>query len=514
MVRLTRVTSALLIGLSALWFHPAVAQSPDRIIVALDVSGSMRGAPLTAAVDATNRLLRELDSDTQLDIYIFNESISLIDAARSGELLETSSLTTLSSGGFTSLFDATWELVKIADAANAPLIILTDGNDSRSDLTQDELRNRLQSVAIPLYFIAFQSKATDLSAMNELAAATTGRVFDLNTIDQLASTFRTAVTSAQSKDREVSDQAPIVIAGAVGALALLSFNTFRIWRRREGGLSSWGELLDRYQFKSSNQSSDASSTRARNAIASRLIGDTSLIAPRITSQSIRESIVIGLILLFIALFTVAGSGLFFAFLASLLTTTLLLRALAARATFKIRKEFEVDLPGSLKLIAASLSAGLSFLQALDSFSQESTSCVAKEFRRALREIEMGVTVERALGEVAKRVKSEDLRWVVYAFSIQREVGGSLAKILRTSAETIDARANLRQEIQTLSAEGRISSHILMALPPTIFLFLLLTRPSFISILWEEPIGNAMLGAVIALMALAWLWIRRLIRQEA
>ncbi|NCV44498.1 MAG: hypothetical protein EBW15_06875 [Actinobacteria bacterium] len=90
----------------------------------------------------------------------------------------------------------------------------------------------------------------------------------------------------------------------------------------------------------------------------------------------------------------------------------------------------------------------------------------------------------------------------------------MAKILQTSAETIDNRSSLRQEIRTLSTEGRISSYILMLLPPGIFLFLLATKREFISLFWVESIGQGLLVLVIMLMGLAWIWIRRLVNLAA
>ena len=80
----SRIAISILIATFTALFHPAAAQSPDRIIIALDVSGSMRGTPLTEAIAAADRLLRDVESDTQLDIYIFNRGYRLLDSARSG----------------------------------------------------------------------------------------------------------------------------------------------------------------------------------------------------------------------------------------------------------------------------------------------------------------------------------------------------------------------------------------------------------------------------------------------
>jgi len=514
MKRLPRIALVFGVLLLALLPAQAKAEPTERIIIALDVSASMRGAPLAASVAATNHLLQELDPKTQLDIYIFSQTVTLLDSAQSGESLDTSKLSTLTSGGFTSLYDAINQLSTAVRESNASLIVMTDGNDSRSRLSKDELSEQLRNFDTPIHFIAYQPKPEDLIVLEELAAITGGRIYNPESIEQLAASFRSAVNVATKPAASSLNNMPIMIASATTALALLTFNTLKIWRRREGRLDSWSELLDRYKFTPLASERSQGVKQAKNQFIARFIGDTSLVAPQIKSRALRESLTIGLFILIFGLLITLGIPLFASFALATLFSLLLLKLLVAQATNRVRIEFEAELPGSLKLLASSLAAGLSFLQALDSFSQESKNCVGKELRRALHEVQMGAAIERALGDIADRMASEDLRWVVYAFSVQREVGGSLAKILQTSAETIEARSNLRQEIRTLSAEGRISSYILMALPPTIFLFLLLTRPSFISLFWEESIGHAMLATISVLILLAWLWIRGLIRQEA
>jgi tight adherence protein B len=173
--------------------------------------------------------------------------------------------------------------------------------------------------------------------------------------------------------------------------------------------------------------------------------------------------------------------------------------------------FERELPAALKMLAGSLSAGLSFLQALSAYAEDGHEVSAREFRRALGEIQLGVPIERALESIADRMESEDLRWAVSAFAIQREVGGSLATILNSTAETIESRFELRREIQTLSAEGRISSYILMALPIGIFIFLAVVRTNYIRIFFTEPLGNLLLIFTSIGLIAAWVWMKRLVR---
>jgi tight adherence protein B len=134
-------------------------------------------------------------------------------------------------------------------------------------------------------------------------------------------------------------------------------------------------------------------------------------------------------------------------------------------------------------------------------------------RRALGEVQMGSTVDSALMRVAERVDSEDLRWTVSALAIQREVGGNLSRILETASATVKSRAELTREVRTLSAEGRLSAGILVALPIGMFGFLALTRREYVQVFWTTGAGIMMLVVITLLITGGWLWMRRVVRIE-
>jgi tight adherence protein B len=232
--------------------------------------------------------------------------------------------------------------------------------------------------------------------------------------------------------------------------------------------------------------------------------------PQFKSDREKKFVAISALVIFVLLFLLT-KNIFFALIATAMTVVLGMK-------FRLRGEkdreisaFERELPAALKMLAGSLSAGLSFLQALSAYAEDGHEVSAKEFRRALGEIQLGVPIEKALESIADRMESEDLRWAVSAFAIQREVGGSLATILNSTAETIESRFELRREIQTLSAEGRISSYILMALPLGIFIFLSVIRPNYIRILMTEPLGNLLLVLTSLGLVAAWIWMKKLVR---
>jgi tight adherence protein B len=177
------------------------------------------------------------------------------------------------------------------------------------------------------------------------------------------------------------------------------------------------------------------------------------------------------------------------------------------------KAFSAALPDTLQLMAGSLSAGYSMPQAIDTVVREANPPISTEFNRALVETRLGVTIEDALDGVADRMKSVDFAWVVMAIRIQREVGGNLAEVLNTVADTLRERERLRRQVQVLSAEGRLSAWILAGLPIAFAFYLLMVRPDYLKPLTESAIGWMMIGTGVFLMAVGGLWLRKVVKVE-
>ncbi len=175
--------------------------------------------------------------------------------------------------------------------------------------------------------------------------------------------------------------------------------------------------------------------------------------------------------------------------------------------------FYEQLPDTLQLMASSLSAGYSLPQAMDTVAREGKQPIAAEFNRSLVETRLGVGPEDALRGIADRMGSKDFLWVVMAIQIQREVGGNLAGLLTTVAATLREREYLRRQVRVLSAEGRLSAWIVGALPVVFAIFLLVTRPDLLSVLWTDPRGVAMLLAWAVLMIVGIIWLRRVVEVE-
>jgi len=145
-----------------------------------------------------------------------------------------------------------------------------------------------------------------------------------------------------------------------------------------------------------------------------------------------------------------------------------------------RRAFEAQLPDALTLIASSLTAGHTFLRAIQMMCEESEPPLSEEFSRVVSETRLGDPVVDALGRMAARLEIRDVDWIVQAIRIQQTVGGKLADILHTLAEFIRARQEVRREVQVLTAEGRVSAYVLTALAPGLLLMMQVTNPVYLS----------------------------------
>jgi tight adherence protein B len=187
----------------------------------------------------------------------------------------------------------------------------------------------------------------------------------------------------------------------------------------------------------------------------------------------------------------------------------LLRRMASRRA----KKFEDSLPDVLMLVATSLGSGFSLLQALDAVAKDASEPAAKEFSRALAEARIGTDVSEALEHMAVRMESENMRWTTMAIRIQREVGGNLAETLRTTASTLRERGSLKRQVRALSAEGRLSAYILVALPVLLFVYSYFVNYAYVSLLWTTFLGIIMsIGGLIS-MAIGIFWMRKIVDIE-
>jgi len=188
-------------------------------------------------------------------------------------------------------------------------------------------------------------------------------------------------------------------------------------------------------------------------------------------------------------------------------------AVLSLAIDRRQSRFLEQLPDTLQLLAGTLKAGYGVLQAIDTVVKEVDDPMSSEFQRALTEARLGLPLDESLGAMADRVGSDDFRWVVVAINIQRQVGGNLAELLETVAETLRSREQVRRQVKVLSAEGRLSAVILIALPFVLLGAILLTNAEYLQPLFTSLIGYVLIAGAAILMIVGVLWIRRIVRIE-
>jgi len=177
------------------------------------------------------------------------------------------------------------------------------------------------------------------------------------------------------------------------------------------------------------------------------------------------------------------------------------------------KDFGNQLGDAINLLANGLRSGYSLLQAMDAVAQEMPPPIAEEFQRIVREIGLGLTSERAMNNMLRRIPSEDLDLMITAVNVQHEVGGNLAEILETISHTIRERIRIKGEIRVLTAQQMISGYVLSFLPVALGLILYAMNPDYMGAMFQDTCGIAMLLVGVVMMVIGFIAIRKIVNIE-
>jgi len=155
------------------------------------------------------------------------------------------------------------------------------------------------------------------------------------------------------------------------------------------------------------------------------------------------------------------------------------------------KSFASQLPDALELVARALRAGHSLAAGMHVVAEEMPSPISDEFGRVYEEQNLGIPIEDSMRGICERVPNPDLRFFVTSVAIQRQTGGDLAEILDKIGYVIRERYRILGQVKALTAEGRLSGVVLIALPFVLFLVMLHIKPDYIQLLWTDPLGIKM-----------------------
>ena len=221
-------------------------------------------------------------------------------------------------------------------------------------------------------------------------------------------------------------------------------------------------------------------------------------------------VVIGMVLLGVLGFVLASA---FGALAGVAVGAFAPFAVLSNAAGRRLAAIQGQLADTLMVIASSMRAGHSFLQSLDSAAKEIDQPAAGEFGRVLREIRLGRDTDDALEALVERVGSQDLEWAVTAIEVQRKIGGNLAEVLETVANTIRERETLRRQMRVLSAESRIYVVVLVVFPVLIAIYLMIVNPEYLRTLTTTTPGKIISFSALALMGIGYLWMKRIVKLD-
>jgi len=185
------------------------------------------------------------------------------------------------------------------------------------------------------------------------------------------------------------------------------------------------------------------------------------------------------------------------------------RSWESRRTRKRRELLADQLAPALQLVVGHLRIGRNVMAAMAEVAEDTPAPLGDLLREVVSEVRLGAAVDEVLQAVADRESDRHLGVVASAIGLQSRHGGSLVEILETVVETIEEEDRLRRDIRSLTADGRLSAQVLLAMPPAMLVIVSLLSPGYAAPLLEHPTGRAMSMAGVFLGLVGWRWLRSL-----
>jgi tight adherence protein B len=177
------------------------------------------------------------------------------------------------------------------------------------------------------------------------------------------------------------------------------------------------------------------------------------------------------------------------------------------------QKFEDQLPEALDLLARATRSGHALISGMEMIAEEMPAPIKLEFRATVDEVNMGLSFKDALANMCDRVPSADLRLFAIAILIQKETGGNVAEILDRIGRLIRERQQFHRQVNTLTAEGRLSARVLILLPVVMFIYIYFANYEYISLMWTEKLGIYMLTGGVIMQIIGAIFIRNIVKIE-
>jgi tight adherence protein B len=544
-----------------------------EVVLAIDLSTSMRGEALSSAVAAAKRFLSGLPAEVRVGLVTFADQAQTLvplttDHAKVSDAL--GHLPATHSG--TALFDAVRRAAEMfSGGGQHNIVLLANGPNNTGSTDREGTISMAGNADATIFSVGFRGGDTDVQTMVHLAQGTSGTYQSAQTAKlsslyaALASRLSDQYVVTYTSHAQPGDQIDIQMAAAGNALTALVLvpkphvkgpvqpEVRQVKPLLGGTLGLIVAIVVTFcalfilaimaigtgaRMKRDRTAADrmravarpqaASSDEHRNAgwIPQQMVD----VADRVVDAggfgaTLEHKLEQGGVPFrageFLAASVIAGLG---GMIAGFILFTNVFLALACGIVgaagpwlfvmYKLNQrthKLNLQLPDVLNVLASSLRSGHSFLQALDTASKDIPEPAAGEFSRTVAEIRLGRPVDEAMNAMAERVGSENFRWAVLAVNIQREVGGNLAEILDTVASTVRERETLIREVHVLTTEGRLSMYVLTALPILFALYLFSTRGEYVALLYTTRVGLVMSATAIALLAVGFVWFKKIVR---
>jgi tight adherence protein B len=539
------------------------------IVLAVDRSGSMAGAPLASAAAAARLFVARKGTADRIALVAFGSQADELTrfSADPGDALRALAGLEHDRQTGTALYDAL-RLSATALAAEPPgarvILLLTDGRDRSAGASLESAIAAARHAGAIVYPIGVQGVGLSEGPLVRMARATGGRYTPASGGQLEAAYARSSeelrrtwlleyVTSARPGERirasvwvpglgsataaaTLPGSAPgavarpsalvgsavgdVLLALVVGVLVFGMYRALAAWRR--------GRWLRRRLAAPRTVAEPAPRRSLRERLSASfagVLGATEQLAGRFARWRALEQLLERSRVPLRAvelLYVMLGSGFGLALFAALFgpPAAVILLALVTGSPFPLglvvvrarrrRRAFEDQLPDLLLTLASGLKAGQSFRQGIQTVVDEGQEPAVGEFELVLNESRLGRPLEAALRDMGERLGSKDFSFVVSAVTIQRQAGGSLAGIFDMVADAVRERQQFARRIKALTATGRMSAYVLVALPIGLALALTAINGAYMAPLYSTPLGRAMIVGGLTMMAVGAVILRKIV----
>jgi tight adherence protein B len=525
---------------------------PSATVLVIDSSDSMAGKPIRGAFDAARAFASRRNVNQKIGVVTFDASTKTLTLPTRDQDKINKALSTVPQTSYgTHLFDAVSQAMTLLRASGAKIgsiVVLTDGGDTGSKISLETMAATARDSNIPVYTVGLKDKRFDPTTLEKLATETGGSFSSATSSDQLRSIYdqlglelsHEYLVSYNSTERPGKKVNVVITVPGIGTAKQhyqapeLTIPTVTKTTPSSFWTSGWTmlliallipALLGGAWYIAAHKSGSTVRTRladyvsiptARSeadALVNRVFSGTERSLERMRwwaryKQTVQFSD-IGLTPTQLVFATVLLTGLamwLLSFIATILIPVGLLVPFIARGFVRSRiarkqRRFGDQLPDNLDVLASGLRAGHSLVGALAVVANDAPEPSRTEFQRVIADEQLGVSLEEALGNVAKRMDSRDMEQVVLVASVQGEAGGNVAEVLDRVTESIRERQEVRRLVRVLTAQGRLARWIVSALPVGLLIMISITSGDYMKPLFHHTSGQIVL-VFAALMVIA------------